>query len=109
MIEAMAAGTPVIAWDNGSVPEVVREGTNGLIVASIDKAVAAVGKVRALKRAEVRRCFEARFTAGRMARDYAALYRRLAEPARPAFPFALAVPTCKNSHAFKSQIGRANG
>src|SRR3546814_19326808 len=39
MIEAMAAGTPVIAWDNGSVPEVVREGTNGLIVASIDEAV----------------------------------------------------------------------
>lgn len=92
MIEAMAAGTPVIAWRNGSVPEVIRDGTSGLLVASIDEAVAAVDKVRTLKRTAVRRCFEQEFTAGRMARDYAALYGRLAEPARPAFPFNLAIP-----------------
>jgi glycosyltransferase involved in cell wall biosynthesis len=77
MIEAMACGTPVIAWDRGSVPEIVEDGVTGFVVASEAEAVAALGRVGTLDRARVRARFEARFTAERMARDYLALYRRL--------------------------------
>ena len=77
MIEAMAAGTPVIAWRNGSTPEVIDHGRSGLLVNSIDQAVAAVDHARAMPRAEVRACFEERFTAQRMALDYVRLYQRL--------------------------------
>jgi glycosyltransferase involved in cell wall biosynthesis len=86
MIEAMAAGTPVIAWPNGSVPEVVEHGRSGFLVESIDQAVAAVEAAAALPRAEIRAAFEQRFTADRMARDYLRLYEALAEN-RPAFRF----------------------
>jgi glycosyltransferase involved in cell wall biosynthesis len=81
MIEAMACGTPVIAYREGSVPEVIDEGTTGFMVRSIDEAVAALDKARALDRAAIRRRFEQRFSAERMARDYVALYRRLAQSA----------------------------
>ena len=91
MIEAMAAGTPVIAWPGGSVPEVIRDGRGGFIVNSLDEAVAAIAKARALPRAEVRRCFEVAFTAERMAHDYAKLYYELTASARPALPFDLAL------------------
>ena len=74
MIEAMAAGTPVIAWPNGSVPEVVDEGESGFVVGSIDQAVEAVGRCRSLSRRGVRECYERRFTARRMAEDYLRLY-----------------------------------
>jgi glycosyltransferase involved in cell wall biosynthesis len=77
MIEAMSAGTPVIAWRKGSVPEVVADGVSGVIVGSIEEAVAAVDKARSLSRAGVRRYFEEHFTAARMARDYVAAYDRL--------------------------------
>ena len=79
MIEAMATGTPVIAWPNGSAPEVIDEGVTGVLVRSIQEAVQAVQTVAQLDRSGVRRRFEARFTAERMARDYLAIYRRLAE------------------------------
>lgn len=92
MIEAMAAGTPVVAWPGGSVPEVIRDGRSGIIVTSIDEAVAAVHRVSELPRDEVRRCFEAEFTATRMARDYVALYRRLIAKSRPALPLDMVVP-----------------
>jgi glycosyltransferase involved in cell wall biosynthesis len=78
MIEAMACGTPVIAFPCGSVPEIIDDGASGFIVDSLDAAVAAVGRSAGLDRARVRRCFEQRFTAERMARDYVAIYRRLA-------------------------------
>jgi glycosyltransferase involved in cell wall biosynthesis len=81
MIEAMACGTPVIAWPEGSVPEVIDEGLTGFVVRSIEEAVAAVTKVPTLDRASIRRRFEQRFSAERMAHDYLALYRRLV-PAR---------------------------
>ena len=74
MIEAMAAGTPVIAWPNGSAPEVIDEGESGYLVESIDAAVEAVGRCRVLPRERVRACFERRFTARRMAEDYLRLY-----------------------------------
>jgi glycosyltransferase involved in cell wall biosynthesis len=77
MIEALAGGTPVIAWKRGSVPEVVEDGVTGFVVASEDEAVAALARIGEIDRAGVRRRFEERFTAERMARDYLALYRDL--------------------------------
>jgi hypothetical protein len=77
MIEAMSAGTPVIAWREGSVPEVVTDRVSGVIVDSIDAAVAAVHEAPTMSRSAVRAEFEARFTAARMARDYVAAYHLL--------------------------------
>ncbi|WP_135467079.1 glycosyltransferase family 4 protein [Crenalkalicoccus roseus] len=78
MIEAMACGTPVIAFNRGSVPEVVEDGLTGFVVDDVDAAVAAVRRLPALSRGAIRRRFEERFTARRMAEDYVALYRALA-------------------------------
>jgi glycosyltransferase involved in cell wall biosynthesis len=75
MIEAMANGTPVIAFRRGAVPEVIDHGVTGFIVDTIEEAVAAVPLAKTLDRAAVRRRFEERFSAERMARDYVALYR----------------------------------
>jgi len=77
MIEAMACGTPVIAWNCGSVPEVVDDGVTGFIVGDEAAAVAAVGRAAMLDRAEVRAVFERRFTVERMAMDYLSIYRGL--------------------------------
>ena len=77
MIEAMSAGTPVIAWREGSVPEVLAGGISGFIVSSIEEAVVAVGRVALLERVDVRRYFESRFTVQRMAAGYLAAYARL--------------------------------
>jgi glycosyltransferase involved in cell wall biosynthesis len=81
MIEAMAAGTPVIAWGRGSVPEVVEPDVTGFIVESIDQAVEALDRVSALGRLKVRKRFEERFAVERMAGNYLALYERLANAA----------------------------
>ncbi|HTU53184.1 MAG TPA: glycosyltransferase family 4 protein [Acetobacteraceae bacterium] len=78
MIEAMACGTPVIAFDRGSVREIVVDGRTGFIVSDVKGAVAACGHLRELDRATIRAEFEERFSARRMAEDYVALYRRLA-------------------------------
>lgn len=75
MIEALACGTPVIAWNRGSVPEIIRDGESGFVVDSVDAAVAAVGRVHTLSRQRCRRTFEERFSARRMARDYLAAYQ----------------------------------
>jgi len=77
MIEAMSCGTPVLAWPNGAVPELVDPGVTGFIVNSIDEAVVQLPRLAALERAQVRRRFEARFAASRMAQDYLAVYRAL--------------------------------
>jgi glycosyltransferase involved in cell wall biosynthesis len=77
MIEAMSAGTPVIAWRCGSVPEVLTEGVGGRIVESLEEAVAAVHSVKNLSRLGIRTEFERRFTAARMAAHYVAAYQRL--------------------------------
>jgi len=77
MIEAMSCGTPVIAWRDGAVPEVVEHGLTGFIVESIDGALAALNDAGRLDRLRVRARFEERFSATRMARDYLALYRAL--------------------------------
>jgi glycosyltransferase involved in cell wall biosynthesis len=83
MIEAMAAGTPVIAWRSGSTAEVIEHGRSGFLVDSLEQAEAAALAASTLDRAEVRAAFEQRFTADRMARDYVGIYRRLmgSEPA----------------------------
>jgi glycosyltransferase involved in cell wall biosynthesis len=77
MIEAMAIGTPVIAWGSGSVPEVIDNGVSGLIVTSLEEAVAAVQQVRRMDRRAVRESFETRFTAARMAADYIETFEAL--------------------------------
>jgi glycosyltransferase involved in cell wall biosynthesis len=77
MIEAMACGTPVIAFNRGSVPEVIDEDVSGCIVEDEVGALAALKKVAGMDRARVRATFEARFTARRMAEDHLAIYRRL--------------------------------
>jgi glycosyltransferase involved in cell wall biosynthesis len=81
MIEAMACGTPVIAFRSGSVPEVIDDGVSGFIVANEDEAVAATRRLHQLDRAEVRATFDRRWTARRMAQDYVDLYEALARPA----------------------------
>jgi glycosyltransferase involved in cell wall biosynthesis len=81
MIEAMSCGTPVIAWPHGSVPEIVEHGVTGFIVNSIEEAVAALHEVGKLDRAQVRRRFEERFSAARMAQEYLRVYRGLARHA----------------------------
>ena len=83
MIEAMACGTPVIAYNRGSVPEIIDENLTGFIVEDETSAVAAVGRLSQLSRAAIRARFEARFTARRMALDYLAAYRGLMEEAVP--------------------------
>jgi glycosyltransferase involved in cell wall biosynthesis len=77
MIEAMACGTPVIAFRSGSVPEVVDDGITGLVVDGETEAIQAVGRVGELDRRQVRACFEQRFTARRMAEEYIRHYETL--------------------------------
>ena len=77
MIEAMACGTPVIAYASGSVPEIIDDGVTGFLVNGMDEAVQAIEKVSTLSRKRCRQVFEERFSAPRLARDYLKLYHRL--------------------------------
>ena len=77
MIEAMACGTPVLAFRKGAVPEVIDDGVTGYVVDTMDEAICALGSVLALDRSRVRRRFEERFSATRMAQDYLKVYERL--------------------------------
>ena len=77
MIEALACGTPVIAWRHGSVSEVLEDGVTGFIVEELEDAVAAVPKVASLSRRRCRTAFEERFSARRMVQDYLAIYQRM--------------------------------
>jgi glycosyltransferase involved in cell wall biosynthesis len=86
MIEAMACGTPVIAFRRGSVPEVVADGISGFIVDSVEEAVAAAARIGELDRARVRAQFERRFTVERMAQGYVSLYRTLTAARREPAP-----------------------
>jgi glycosyltransferase involved in cell wall biosynthesis len=82
MIEAMACGTPVIAYGQGSVPEIVETGQNGFIVNSVEEAVIAVRNLDSIQRSRCRQIFEQRFTSRQMASAYASIYRRLAQEGR---------------------------
>jgi glycosyltransferase involved in cell wall biosynthesis len=79
MIEALACGTPVVAWRNGSVPEIIEDGVTGFIVDNMKDAAEAVRKVATLNRQHCRQSFLKRFTVSRMASDYLAIYRRMVE------------------------------
>jgi glycosyltransferase involved in cell wall biosynthesis len=83
MIEAMACGTPVIAYNRGSAPEVIDEGISGFIVEDEAGAIGAVDRLGQLQRVKIRQQFEKRFTARRMAQDYLAVYRSLADRLTP--------------------------
>jgi glycosyltransferase involved in cell wall biosynthesis len=83
MIEAMACGTPVIAFNRGSAPEIVEDGLTGYIVEDINGAIGALDRLGHLSRERVRRRFEERFTARRMAQDYLGVYRGLMSAAAP--------------------------
>jgi glycosyltransferase involved in cell wall biosynthesis len=76
MIEAIACGTPVIAYDGGAVPEVIKDGQTGFIAGNLEDAAEAVHRVSEISRAHCRKIFERRFTVTRMARDYVRIYRR---------------------------------
>jgi glycosyltransferase involved in cell wall biosynthesis len=79
MIEAMACGTPVIAYRSGSVPEVIDDGVTGFIVEGLEDAVKAAERIETLSRIRCLELFEQRFVASRMAKDYLAIYQRLIE------------------------------
>jgi glycosyltransferase involved in cell wall biosynthesis len=82
MIESMACGTPVIAFNCGSVPEVIDDGVSGFIVNSVEEAIAAVARLPELDRAKVRATFDRRWTSRRMAEDYVDLYKELIDQKR---------------------------
>jgi glycosyltransferase involved in cell wall biosynthesis len=77
MIEAMACGTPVIAWRRGSVPEIIEHGVSGFIVENEAEAIHAIERIPTLDRRQVRAAFERRFTARRMAESYRRCFARL--------------------------------
>ena len=77
MIEAMACGTPIIAWRRGSVPEIIEHGVTGFIVDSEAEAIDAIARIPTLDRGAVRATFERRFTARRMAESYRRGFERL--------------------------------
>jgi glycosyltransferase involved in cell wall biosynthesis len=79
MIEALACGTPVIAFRGGSVDEIIEDGVTGFIVESIDEAVEAVERIPSIDRRECRAVFEERFSARRMCNDYLRVYERVIE------------------------------
>jgi hypothetical protein len=101
MIEALACGTPVIAWRRGSVPEVIDHGRTGFVVESIEEAVDAVDRVAHLSRWTCRRAFEERFDAVRMTREYLDVYLRLVHGRTErvaAGPVAFGTPTRHAGH-----------
>jgi glycosyltransferase involved in cell wall biosynthesis len=75
----MACGTPVIAMNRGSMPELIENGVNCLLVSSVEEAVRAVGEVGKIDRARCREVVEKRFTAGRMADNYIEVYKKILE------------------------------
>jgi glycosyltransferase involved in cell wall biosynthesis len=91
MIEAMACGTPVIAFRNGSVPEIIEHGVTGFAVDDEADAARCARRIADLDRGRIRVEFERRFSAARMARDYVGLYGRLGQRATPV-PREVAMP-----------------
>jgi len=93
MIEAMACGTPVIAFKSGSVPEVIDDGITGFVVSGGEEAVEAIGRIGELDRRQVRAHFEKRFSSRRMAEEYVRHYKALAPRRVPAVESASAIPS----------------
>jgi glycosyltransferase involved in cell wall biosynthesis len=99
MIEAMACGTPVIAFGRGSVPEVIDDGLTGVIVESTDQAVEALGRIEEFDRAVVRATFERRFSVERMARDYLDIYNKRIGMSRDIMPTRIVKAKVRNLSA----------
>ena len=83
MIEAMACGTPVLGFRCGSAPEIIDDHLTGRVVATVDEAISAVREIIGLDRRAIRRRFEERFSAARMAKDYVNVYRELSRSIKP--------------------------
>ena len=112
MIEAMACGTPVLAFNRGAVAEVVDPGVTGYVVDSVGEAICRIGSVLALDRGQVRRRFEERFTASRMTRDYLGIYASLIERRAGAArvrPGARSMTTNGADHATERPAGAGLG
>ncbi len=77
VVESMACGTPVIAFDRGSMPELIRHGVSGYIVDDVNNAINAVTEIKSINRSECRADVEQRFTSSRMARDYVRVYQEI--------------------------------
>ena len=84
MIEAFACGTPVVAYNRGSVSEIIEDGVTGFVVEDETSAVGAINHIAKLPRSAIRRRFEQRFTARKMAESYLSIYRRLGAQAQGA-------------------------
>jgi glycosyltransferase involved in cell wall biosynthesis len=89
MIEAMACGTPTIAFRRGSVPEIIEGGVTGFVVDDIEQAVEAIARIPSIDRARCRQVFESRFSAQRMAAEYLTIYRRLIDKERRSRPHVI--------------------
>jgi glycosyltransferase involved in cell wall biosynthesis len=110
MIEAMACGTPVLAFRCGSVPEIVEDGATGCIVSDIDQAVGAISKLLALDRRTIRSRFEERFSSARMAADYIRVYQKILRKnsAPEPQPSSLAaLPATTNGHGHSREVASA--
>jgi len=101
LIEALACGTPVLAYRRGSIPEIIDDGVTGFVCETIDELTAAVEKVGTLDRSRCRQVFDQRFTVERMATDYLALYEKIihAKPAAKSWTVPM-----MNGHAEASQV-----
>lgn len=97
MIESMACGTPILAFRNGSVPEVIDDGLSGYIVDTEEEAISVLQQTVQLDRRRVRRRFEERFSSARMAADYVSIYEKLLD--EPAVP----------THSYSNPSYRVNG
>jgi glycosyltransferase involved in cell wall biosynthesis len=95
LIEALACGTPVLAYRRGSIPEIIDDGITGFVCENLSEMAEAVGRISLIDRRRCRMAFEERFTAERMARDYVALYERIIE--------GRAVQVAPKSHAAASR------
>jgi glycosyltransferase involved in cell wall biosynthesis len=119
MVEAMACGTPIIAFRCGSVPEVIEEGVTGFVVDSFDDALRAIEQIRTVNRRGVRMSFERRFTARRMAEDYIRIYQTLIDTRAPSIgagslastlpPLSIGLPSPSNKAGGLRDFPRPDG
>jgi glycosyltransferase involved in cell wall biosynthesis len=107
MIEAMACGTPTIAFRQGSVPEIIDSGVTGFVVDNVDESLAALAQVRYFDRARCRRVSEQRFSASRMAADYLKTYERVIDAKRRARPRLLEAKEKPRPKATRDPSGEA--
>jgi glycosyltransferase involved in cell wall biosynthesis len=105
LIEALACGTPVLAYRRGSIPEIIEDGETGFVCESLPEMVESIGRIKTIDRRHCRAAFEERFTADRMAHDYVTLYERVLDAhAVPAGPKTISI----GSRLLLDNTGMAN-